>query len=316
MRSVLRRQNEDEEESAFISMTDMTVSFLFIVMILLAFFASQLQDKEKVSRSIYDQVVNERNELRDEVEKLRRRIAEISTEVSDLKLQIQVRDERIRELEALLKELQERPIETYLRQVADQRLRILKELEAKLRVDFPDLQIEINREKDALRFKGDGLFQTNLSKLASDKRLIVEKIALRLNEVLPCYTVGRKSLWKRECNEAGAVIEAVQIEGHTDSDGPDIRNLVLSTERANETFIVMTQREPTLVEYLNNRLQPVLSVAGYGKMRPVADNKTSEGKATNRRIDLRIIMYTPQSIEDIQKVRQELQRGIGLGAPQ
>jgi outer membrane protein OmpA-like peptidoglycan-associated protein len=192
----------------------------------------------------------------------------------------------------------------------------LKELETKLRDDFPDLQIEINQEKDALRFKGDGLFQTSSSKLASDKRKIVEKIAMRLNEVLPCYTVGRKSYWTRACNEAGAVIEAVQIEGHTDSDGRDIGNLILSTERANETFIVMTQREPTLVEYLNNRLQPVLSVAGYGRMRPVADNRTNEGKATNRRIDLRIIMYTPQSLEDIQKVRQDLQKGMGLGAPQ
>ncbi len=32
-----KRTHEEEEESVFVSMTDMTVSFLFIVMVLLAF---------------------------------------------------------------------------------------------------------------------------------------------------------------------------------------------------------------------------------------------------------------------------------------
>ena len=64
--------------------------------------------------------------------------------------------------------------------------------------------------------------------------------------------------------------------------GQDNANVTLSTSRANETFFAMTKREPTLVEHLNNRSQPVLSVAGYGKMRPVSDNKTADGRATNR----------------------------------
>ena len=38
-----RRQHEEEGESAFVSMTDLTVSFLFIVLILLAFFATQFR---------------------------------------------------------------------------------------------------------------------------------------------------------------------------------------------------------------------------------------------------------------------------------
>ena len=51
MRTVLQRRLEEEEDSAFVPMTDMTVSFLFIVMVLLAFFASQLHDPNKVTRA-------------------------------------------------------------------------------------------------------------------------------------------------------------------------------------------------------------------------------------------------------------------------
>ena len=53
---VLRRQlkNEEDEESVFVPMTDMTVSFLFIVMILLAFFAVQFSEEDTIPRSIFD----------------------------------------------------------------------------------------------------------------------------------------------------------------------------------------------------------------------------------------------------------------------
>lgn len=284
MRAVRRRQHDDEEESAFVSMTDMTVSFLFIVMILLAFFASQLKP-DSVSRKDYDRVVNERDALRDEVKSLKEQV----------------------------EKLKNNPIETYLGAVAAERRRILQDLQSKLRTDFPDLQVVISEEMDALRFKGDGLFPTGSSELRPDKRRIVETIAARLGEVLPCYTLGRLSSWRNGCNAAGAAIEAVQIEGHTDSDGQDNNNLTLSTSRANETFFAMLKREPTLVEHRNNRQQPVLSVAGYGKMRPVADNRTTEGKAMNRRIDLRIIMYSPRSIDEIRKVQDDLRKGVAAG---
>lgn len=270
------------------SMTDMTVSFLFIVMILLAFFASQLRDPRTVPRNEYDSIVRERNKVQKEVLALREK----------------------------LKRLVDRPIETYLATVVKQRQQILEDLRAKLKTDFPDLQVVISEEMDALRFKGDGLFKTGSSELRPDKRRIVESIATHLGEVLPCYTLGPQSSWSNRCNAAGAVMEAVLIEGHTDSDGQDNNNLTLSTNRANETFFAMTKHVPSLVDYLNDRAQPVLSVAGYGKMRPVADNGTLDGKATNRRIDLRIIMYTPRSLEDIRRVQDDLRRGVaGARAP-
>lgn len=299
MRGAFRRlQREEEEESAFVSMTDMTVSFLFVVMILLAFFASRFNPKESVPKSQYDHVVRERDQLSAALMASNAKITTLETEIK-----------------RLLAKLQEKnPLEEYLTKTANERRQILQRLRDQLKVDFPDLQVVISEENDALRFQGDGLFQSSQSILRPERRAIVESIADRLEAILPCYTLGSKSRWANGCNNGGAIIEAVQIEGHTDATGDDISNLRLSTDRANSTFVAMTAREPGLVAHLNFRGQPVLSVAGYGKMRPVAGNDTSGGRATNRRIDLRIIMYTPSRSEEIDNIRKALRSGLIIEA--
>lgn len=146
---------------------------------------------------------------------------------------------------------------------------------------------------------------------------MVEKIAARLQQILPCYTLGSRSTWTATCNPGFSIIEALQIEGHTDSDGSQENNLNLSTARANSTFITMTTSQPNLVDFHNFRNQPVLSVAGYGQMRPIRPNDTLEGKATNRRVDLRIIMYSPSRSAEIEKIRASLEKhdGDAHGSP-
>jgi outer membrane protein OmpA-like peptidoglycan-associated protein len=328
MRNQARRRHiEEEEESSFVSMTDMTVSFLFIVMILLAFFASQLHNKNAVPRSDFNRVMSERDALQRDYDKARKQLEALDAKVADLEARLKKSqddlkeanteidrkqrtiDELTRRIEFLEKALEKyKPddiLETYLKQAARQRAEILRQLQSRLKTDFPKL--EVSAEVDALRFKGDGLFAFNSSDLSPESRKIVEVLADRLGEILPCYTLGKDSRWEKSCNPVGAVIEAVQVEGHTDADGPDNANLELSTQRANATFFAMTSHNPELARFLNTSMQPVLSVAGYGKMRPIADNATIEGRATNRRIDLRIIMYTPYSPEDIRRAREALE---------
>ena len=370
MRSASTRRNDDEDESVFVSMTDMTISFLFIVMILLAFFASQLRNQDTVPRSEYDQVelqndllkekvveldwqvlkLTERNALiqheliranldlenakksRDQLEEqvaglvrevnrlkelnamIQTELDHVNSELAQLKKQRDELLQKIAELKKELEQLKDDPVKRYFAEVNKQRELILKELERQIKIDMPQLEVTISSDNDALRFKGEGLFDVNKFKLASDKLILVERIATRLNAILPCYTIGSISKWKAECNSVGAIIEAVQIEGHTDATGNFNDNLTLSTNRANETFFAMTNREPGLVLYLNNKKQPVLSVAGYGRMRPVEISNDPEKMKANRRIDLRIIMYTPPSLEDIHRAQDELRRGIGGGA--
>ena len=316
MRGALRRiGREEEEESAFVSMTDMTVSFLFIVMILLAFFASQLHDPNQAPKREFDGVVAERDDARRQVATLQANVDQQSATLLAQSARIVELEKRNSELEAEVERLKPNSaLEDYLAEVAEQRKRILESLRDKLQIDYPDLQVVISPEMDALRFKGDGLFDRNSSALKSDKRSRVEKIAEHLDELLPCFTLGSRSAWKAECNPGGVLLEAVQIEGHTDSTGPDTVNVPLSTDRAVATFFAMTKHQTSLIQHLNDRKQPVISVSGYGPMRPVADNSTSEGQATNRRIDLRLIMYTPASLDDIARVRADLREGVTEGA--
>jgi len=69
---------------------------------------------------------------------------------------------------------------------------------------------------------------------------------------------------------------AVEISGHTDSDGGKSYNLDLSERRAIAVSDVLKD-----MGVADERLTTI----GYGYRRPVADNNTAEGKADNRRIE-------------------------------
>jgi outer membrane protein OmpA-like peptidoglycan-associated protein len=69
----------------------------------------------------------------------------------------------------------------------------------------------------------------------------------------------------------------VEIQGHTDSRGPDNINARLGEDRAEAVRLFMNQHGVPL-----NRMATI----SYGKQDPVADNKTRAGRAQNRRVVL------------------------------
>jgi len=70
----------------------------------------------------------------------------------------------------------------------------------------------------------------------------------------------------------------VEIAGHTDSRGSEAYNMGLSQRRAK-----------SVMEYLvtHGAKAGMLSAKGYGESEPVADNANDEGRAKNRRVELR-----------------------------
>lgn len=69
----------------------------------------------------------------------------------------------------------------------------------------------------------------------------------------------------------------VEIQGHTDSTGPDKVNTKLGEDRAEAVRLFMNQHGVPL-----NRMATI----SYGKQDPVAPNKTRHGRAENRRVVL------------------------------
>jgi outer membrane protein OmpA-like peptidoglycan-associated protein len=73
----------------------------------------------------------------------------------------------------------------------------------------------------------------------------------------------------------GVGIDRCRIEGHADEIGPDEYNLVLSLRRADAVARVMQARGMPARQ---------MSTRGFGKGKPVADNRTDAGRAQNRRV--------------------------------
>ncbi|MCH8060166.1 MAG: OmpA family protein, partial [Proteobacteria bacterium] len=86
-------------------------------------------------------------------------------------------------------------------------------------------------------------------------------------------------------NDAAATLRMhpdliIEVAGHTDSAGSAVHNEGLSERRAN-----------TVRDYLirNGARVKNLTSRGYGEAQPIADNATADGRARNRRVELRIL---------------------------
>lgn len=102
------------------------------------------------------------------------------------------------------------------------------------------------------------------------------------------YESGKASLTKPSYTELQELLEylqlkkttVIEIAGHTDDVGEPNANLTLSKKRAEavKDFLVKNGIEESR-----------LIAKGYGETEPIADNGTSEGRAKNRRTEVRIL---------------------------
>ena len=71
----------------------------------------------------------------------------------------------------------------------------------------------------------------------------------------------------------------VAIEGHTDAIGSEAYNMKLGMRRAESVKNYLVEK---------GIAADTLSTESFGKDKPVADNKTKEGRAMNRRVEFKV----------------------------
>ena len=77
----------------------------------------------------------------------------------------------------------------------------------------------------------------------------------------------------------------IDVLGHTDSTGSDAYNQGLSERRAQSVASYLTSRG----------VQPArIATRGYGESAPIATNATEEGRAANRRVEIKVVPVTAQ----------------------
>ena len=72
----------------------------------------------------------------------------------------------------------------------------------------------------------------------------------------------------------------IEVAGHTDDVGSEANNLGLSERRARTVHNVLIRRGVA---------EDRLTFKGYGETQPIADNTSADGRATNRRVELRLV---------------------------
>lgn len=256
-------EDDEEGESIFMSMTDMMVGMLFVFILMLMAFALNYKSAESSSQ--------------EQQEDVRAAIAQVRSEV------IEVRD------------------------IERQRTELLRDLQRSLKQ--VGVEVDIDTQNGVLRLPDEILFDLNSAELNPVGTTALGRVADALAQILPCY--GASGSRPSACPERSQdiALEALFVEGHTDSTGSDQRNWTLSANRAISTFRALTEAQPSLLELSNARGEMLLSVSGYAAYRPIASNDTEAGRSRNRRIDLRVVLAVSH-VEAMERIQRRLQEII------
>jgi outer membrane protein OmpA-like peptidoglycan-associated protein len=140
----------------------------------------------------------------------------------------------------------------------------MDEQEKKLRKQTAGTGVGVTREGDelVLDMPSEVTFATGSANLSPTFRTTLDKVASTLGEYEKTY---------------------VDVMGHTDSVGSDAFNQTLSEQRAT-----------TVADYLSLKgvQRARLATKGYGESQPRQSNTSEEGRAANRRVEIRLVPVT------------------------
>jgi chemotaxis protein MotB len=215
--------------------------------------AGQAADKQRVA--------DLERQLAARDEELARLRNELSTEqaaakqrVTDLEMQVAARD---KELAGLRSELS-----TELAKLQEAQRGLIRELRPE--IEKGDITVDLNNERLLINLASGYLFATGEDQLKPDGADALKDVGAILKDY-PEYKVS--------------------VEGHTDN--RPIRSAALKKKFPTNQEL-SEARAGSAAEALTAGGLSTVSTVGYGEKRPVASNTTEEGRAKNRRVEVRV----------------------------
>lgn len=126
-----------------------------------------------------------------------------------------------------------------------------------------DIEMQVTAQYVQLTMKGSLLFNSGSAELKEESKPVLDKVGL----ILERYAAG-----------------TIEIEGHTD-------NVPMSGRRFANNNELSAGRALSVFDYMmeTTNLDPAhIKTSGRGEYVPIADNSTEEGRAKNRRVEIRI----------------------------
>jgi len=145
--------------------------------------------------------------------------------------------------------------------------------EKELRQRTAGTDVDVVREGDdlLLRMPSGITFATDSSNIQPQFRSTLDQVAQTLSQYDQTY---------------------IDVYGHTDSTGSESYNQALSERRAQ-----------SVADYLSSHGVQAARIAtrGFGETQPIASNDTEEGRAANRRVEIKLVPITQQDMQQQQQ---------------
>jgi outer membrane protein OmpA-like peptidoglycan-associated protein len=194
---------------------------------------------------------------------VRQRVGEVNDKVDTLSKSVEETQERTRANEGRIGEVDQKAQQANQRAVA-----------ANQRAD------EAYTAADRVNARADAIE-------AANKRLVYEVV---LSEDKAGFKFGQSKMpadMQSQIDELVSQLKAnpnggyIEIEGHTDNVGPTETNYKIGLERAEAVKRYLYENQQIPLHKIN--------VISYGEEKPVAPNKTRDGRAQNRRVVIKVL---------------------------
>jgi flagellar motor protein MotB len=295
---------EDEKKDVFAPVADLMVGVVFIFIVMVMALSLVMMD-DAVPRPTYDQVGRDLGETRAERDALKQRAERLFDFVTYLKTQGVV------------------PLLDRLAEADATRAKILQML--KERLAAAGIPVEADFRGGVLRLPTGNLFESGQADPTPFGREVIRVLGVTLADTVPCFLNRQDRQAACPPLSAGSVLNAVYVEGHTDSaafhGGADgLRdNWDLSAARAIAAYRIVRESDSRIPTLKNAEGKSLLGVSGYADTRPVVEGLTEKQRLeknvmeSDRRIEIRLIMAVNR--EEVEKTLRELNHRLdGLDA--